>query len=528
MASSRVTTLAGSSESGFVDGRGDVARFKTPCGVAVSDDGSIFVADFGNHCIRKGSPDGVVSTWVGSAAGFADGQGNVARFKHPSGIAVNKHGAVFVADTKNNCIRKVTPDGVVSTLAGCVHSGFVDGHASEARFHRPTALTVDDDDNVYVADKRNFRIRKITAEGIVSTIAGSGVQGFADGSAGTAMFKSLGGVTIDPLGNLFVADHGNARIRKITPGGVVSTLAGSGLQGDADDSRDDGEAHVASFEFPVGLAISDHGDLFVSDVTRIRKISSDGMVSTVVGSGTSGFAHNTLDLFGMACDGDGNLVVVDGNRIRLVRIVAPSRPSSLQLDMGRMLEDPMFCDVTFSVGGERIGAHRGVLAARSEYFLTMFASGFREGDPNVDVEVQGVSPAAFKCLLKFLYSDTLSIDDENAVHLMHLAHRYGLSKLYRRCESHVKRTMTASNCIGLFLGAHEVGLERLRQHSLAAVAKHLQSNDIQHEAPQTLQQLTSHPELMAEVLTHYSDPTRGVARTARRSSPYPPNLADRR
>jgi sugar lactone lactonase YvrE len=267
-ASGEVNTLAGSF-AGYVDAAGTVAQFHAPTGVAVDAAGTIFVADSQNNRIRKITAAGVVSTFAGSTAGFADGAGDSAKFYDPSGVAVDASGNVFVADTANNLIRKITVGGVVSTIAGSI-AGFADGNGTAAKFYSPTGVAVNAEGDIFVADLINNRIRKITATGVVSTLAGS-TPGFADGIGTVALFDNPYSVAIDALGNIIVADTSNNRIRRITAAGEVSTLAGS-TAGFAD-----GTGITAQFNHPYGVAIDIAGNIFVADENnnRIRKITSD-------------------------------------------------------------------------------------------------------------------------------------------------------------------------------------------------------------------------------------------------------------
>ncbi|NEV95103.1 hypothetical protein G3567_13255, partial [Psychroflexus sp. YR1-1] len=214
---------------GFADGTGSSAQFNYPIGVAVDASGTVYVADANNHRIRKITPAGAVSTLAGSTYGFADGTGISAQFANPTGVAVDASGTVYVADQFNHRIRKITSAGVVSTLAGNIR-GFADGEGSSAQFNNPLGVTLDASGNVYVADGSNHRIRKITSARVVSTLAGS-IRGFADGEGNSAQFNYPTGVAVDASGTVYVTDYFNHRIRKITAAGVVSTLAGSGVSG---------------------------------------------------------------------------------------------------------------------------------------------------------------------------------------------------------------------------------------------------------------------------------------------------------
>src|SRR6266702_4395720 len=218
------------SGAGSIDGTGSAARFYYPSGVAVDGSGNVYVADMWNSTIRKVTPAGAVTTLAGSAgvSGSADGIGSASRFYYPSDVAVDGSGNVYVADSSSSTIRKVTPAGVVTTLAGSAGvSGSADGTGSAARFSYPESVAVDGSGNVYVADTYNYTIRKVTPAGVVTTLAGSaGVRGSADGTGSAARFYDPQGVAVDRSGNIYVADSGNSTIRKITPAGEVTTLAG--------------------------------------------------------------------------------------------------------------------------------------------------------------------------------------------------------------------------------------------------------------------------------------------------------------
>jgi len=266
-----VTTIAGNGTQGFANGNGTATMFASPSGVAVDGLGNVYVGDQINNCIRKITPAGVVSTFAGSGvAGYADGNGTAAQFNAPQGVALDGQGNLYVADVQNHLIRKISPAGMVSTLAGGNGiAGAADGNGAAARFNGPIGIAVDNQSNVYVADINNDRIRKINAAGAVSTLAG-GTSGFAEGSAAAAQFRHPYGIAVDNQYNVYVADMQNNRIRKITPAGVVSTLAGLDAQ-----NNTDGDASVAKFFNPIGLAIDNRGDLYVGDPgnAAIRKIT---------------------------------------------------------------------------------------------------------------------------------------------------------------------------------------------------------------------------------------------------------------
>ncbi|MBL9198954.1 MAG: hypothetical protein JNL39_00550, partial [Opitutaceae bacterium] len=225
-----VSTLAGTAKvPGSADGTGAAARFTFPVGIAVDGAGNVFVSDAATATIRKITPAGVVTTFAGTAfqVGNTDGTGAAARFRLPYGLVIDGAGVLYVADSGNHSIRKITPDGVVTTLAGNGSEGFVNATGGAARFNTPFGLAVDGAGNVFVADSGNHSIRRITAAGVVTTVAGSASAGAIDATGTAARFNQPRGVAVDNGGNLFVADYGSSTLRHITTGGVVTTIAGT-------------------------------------------------------------------------------------------------------------------------------------------------------------------------------------------------------------------------------------------------------------------------------------------------------------
>ncbi|MGJ7529613.1 NHL repeat-containing protein [Variovorax sp. GB1P17] len=324
----QVSTLAGSGARGSVNNTGTDASFNLPKGAAVDASGNVYVAEFASHLIRKITPAGVVSTLAGSgAAGSDNGTGTAASFNFPGGVAVDASANVYVADTSNHLIRKITPAGAVSTLAGSGDRGSVDDTGTAASFAFPQGVTVDASGNVYVADSSNHLIRMITPAGVVSTLAGSGAGGLANGTGTAASFNLPSGVAVDASGNVYATDWGNGMIRKITPARVVSTLAGSGAVG-----SNNGTGTAASFFVPQGVAVDASGNLYVVDQYNqlIRKITSTGVVSTLAGLvGVEGSANGaaTAASFkyptGVAVDASGNVYVADTNN-NLIRKITPA------------------------------------------------------------------------------------------------------------------------------------------------------------------------------------------------------------
>ncbi len=319
-----VTTLAGSGAQGSANGMGTAASFYGPTGVAVDAAGNVYVGDAVNNLIRKISPSGVVTTLAGSGAqGSANGTGTAASFYLPQQVAVDAAGNVYVGDAGNNLIRKISPSGVVITLAGSGAQGSTNGTGTAASFSGPTGVALDAAGNVYVADRGNNLIRKINPSGVVTTLAGSGAQGSANGTGTAASFSTPQQLAVDVVGNIYVVEFSNL-IRKIGPSGAVSTLAGSGAQGSAN-----GTGTAASFYLPQGVAVDVAGNVYVADQANqlIRKISALGVVTTLAGSGAQGSANGTGTVAsfnspnGVAVDAAGNVYIADtGNN--LIRKIA--------------------------------------------------------------------------------------------------------------------------------------------------------------------------------------------------------------
>lgn len=337
-----VSTIAGSGEAGYLDAENGLeAKLNGPSGGGVAADGTYFFADSGSHCVRFWT-DGVVGTYAGqNPAGFKDGAGTAALFNGPMGTQLARNGDLLVADTANDRVRRVTGFGfrTVVTIAGSGSAGaspyLVNGPALSAKFAAPVDAVEDLSGNVYVADSLNHAVRKIARDGTVSTLAGNGTAGFADGIGTDARFNQVSGLAIS--GNaLYVADRGNHRVRKVMLDGRVTTVAGMDTAG-----WKDGFPNEALLDAPNSVAVDKQGNVFVADAGNdtIREIrASDGLMFTAAGLGRAGFAEGdeTQALFngpgGIAVAADGSLIVADtlNNRIRKVDMNpgAPPPPDS--------------------------------------------------------------------------------------------------------------------------------------------------------------------------------------------------------
>lgn len=317
-----VTTLAGST-LGFADGTGSSARFNTIYGLVSDAAGTLYIADSDNHRIRKVTATGETTTIAGSDSGYADGTGAAAKFKVPYGIALDAAGNIYTSDLLNHTIRRITPAGEVSVFAGVPQvAGYSDGKKDTAKFNFPRGLAFDAAGNLYIVEGTN-RIRKISPAGDVTTLAGNGTAGFADGTGAAAQFSFPYGVAIDAANNLYVSDQNNHAIRKITAAGVVTTLAGNGALGFAD-----GTASAARFNTPRSLSIDATGNLYVADALNnaVRKVSSSGQVTTFSGTGVAAFADGATNAarfnqpYSTTIDAAGNIYVADQLNYRIRKI----------------------------------------------------------------------------------------------------------------------------------------------------------------------------------------------------------------
>lgn len=320
-----VTTLAGSSsQSGYADGKGLDARFNQPHGISVDTAGNVYVADMINTSIRKITPAGDVSTLAGSPGitGDQDGIGSSAGFGTVYGLAIDATGNLYVGDESYFKVRKVTPSGLVTTVAGNIWNtgpsgGQIDGDKSVATFHSPTGVTVDANNNIYVADVYNNKIRKITPSGSVSTYAGGDYYhyGHKDGPAATSLFFTPNQVAADPFGNVYVQDAENHMIRRINKNGIVETLFGGPIE-----PRITGLYDVF---YPTAIATDNKGNLFFAISVGIIKVTPDGTIIRYAVGGTGEIdgpaqVATYRSIRGIAIDAAGALYITDNNRVRKI------------------------------------------------------------------------------------------------------------------------------------------------------------------------------------------------------------------
>lgn len=295
-----ISTVAGNGAEGVSGDGGPAinATLSKPTQVAADRRGNLYIADYGNSRIRKVDRNGMITAFAGTGeAGFAGdgGQAVQAKINFPHAITVADNGTLYFCDTKNHRVRKITPSGIITTVAGNGQAGFAGdgGPASRASLNQPEGIAVDARGNVFIADFNNHAIRKISPDGTITTVAGNGAAGFS-GDGGPAVKAALNitpAVTVDQSGNVYVCDRDNHRVRKVDRWGIITTIAGNGIEATTREIGDGGPATAASLNRPVGLAIDRHGNLYIAerDAHRIRKVTPAGTITTLAGTGVAGF-----------------------------------------------------------------------------------------------------------------------------------------------------------------------------------------------------------------------------------------------
>ncbi len=393
-----IVTYSGSGNPGYKEGGPTSATYRQPVGVALDASGNMYVADYLNNVIRKVDPAGASSTLAGSGQGtFSDGRGVNASFYKPSSIAINASGDLYVADSYNNRIRKITPDGTVTTFAGSGVAGRANGTGIAASFNMPAGIAVDAAGYLYIADSGNNLIRKISPLGEVSTLAGSGSPGNNNGSTINAAFNNPENLAVDANGNVFVTDMDNNLIRKITFAGDVTTYAGNGSAG-----GQDGAALSASFNKPSGIVVDDIGDLFISDFAGnlIRMIDPSGEVITFAGDGTSNGLNNTGTAAsfngprGLALDADRKLYIADSfdNEIRTA------------ITVGYRIGKPLPSGMIFSNSTGIISGKPNVLSPLTNYPVIGYNI-YGSSKTSVDIKVVNTQTIAFSPIPPKMFCD---------------------------------------------------------------------------------------------------------------------------
>ena len=391
-----IDTFAGSGREGDGGDGGPAseAEFSFPRSVAVDSSGNAYVADTRNHRVRKIDLSGVMSTLAGTGRDGDEGDGGPASealLCFPAGVAVGPTGNVYVADTWNHRVRKIDPSGVISTLAGTGSRGYEGdgGPASEATLAYPMAVTADARGNVYVADSRNHRIRRISPEGVISTFAGTGTRGNG-GDGGPAPQASLAqpsGVAADAAGNVYIADSENHRIRRVSPYGVISTFAGTGGRADEGDG---GLASEATITYPVAVAADSEGSVYVvaqipgTRNNRVRRIDTAGGISAFAGVASEGYggdgslaAEARMSYpMGVVADAAGNVYIADALNAR-IRVVRPGFHINVPLGAsGESIALVVADGGVLTLGGEQVPSGSEVKTAKgTAYALTAASNG---------------------------------------------------------------------------------------------------------------------------------------------------------
>jgi sugar lactone lactonase YvrE len=333
----RIVTVVGTGTAGFAgDGSAAAsARLNAPSGIAVDAAGVLYIADAGNNRVRKVDASGVITTVAGSGVAGSSGDGAsaiAAQLSGPLGVTIDAAGNLFIADEGNSRIRKVNLAGIITTVAGNGVAGSTGdgGQAAQASLNHPRGVAVDNAGTIYIGDTRNIRVRRVTLAGVISTFAGTGNRGFTgDGGPATqAQMRAPHGLAMDPLGNLLLADYGNNEIRRITAGGIITTVAGIATPSGSDDG---GLATSAGLAHPRSVAADAAGNFYISDWNnnRVWKVNAQGFITTLAGTRVPGFSGDGGPAaqaqlngpHGIAVDGAGNVFIADqmNHRVRRVR-----------------------------------------------------------------------------------------------------------------------------------------------------------------------------------------------------------------
>ncbi|MFD8695475.1 NHL repeat-containing protein [Kitasatospora purpeofusca] len=335
-----ITTVAGNGQQGFGGDGGPATTSSLNCPFSVTFDssGDLYIADYQNHRVRKVSTGGTITTVAGNGVkgyGGDGGPATAASLKDPAGVAVDRIGNLYIADRSNQRVRKVGPDGTITTVAGSGTHGFSGdgGPATRARLNFPHSIAVDGAGNLFIADDYNHRLRKVGPDGTITTVAGDGTEGYG-GDGGPATRAGLNfphGIAIDAAGTLYIADRYNYRVRKVTPDGTITTVAGTGTRG---FDGDGGPAVRAALNLPQSVALDRAGNLYLADYgnKRVRRVTPDGRITTVAGDGTEGSRGDSGPAtsaqlnqpLGIAVDAHGDVHLADYGNHRIRRLRFPA------------------------------------------------------------------------------------------------------------------------------------------------------------------------------------------------------------
>lgn len=422
-----INTVGGVGSIGYSGdgGPATAAAFTYPFDVVVGEDGSLLIADRGNQRIRKITPDGVIHTVAGNGtAGFSGDGGPAlgAALREPAGIALGADGSIYIADTFNHRIRRVTPDGVIQTVAGngAATYGGDGGSALKASLQLPHGVAVGADGTIYIADTYNNRVRMVTPDGIIQTVAGNSTAGYSGdgGPASAALLSGPNGVAVGADGTLYIADTGNHRVRLVTSGGLIQTVAGNGIGA---YSGDGGRAVAASLQLPFGVSVGSDGSLYIADTYnhRVRLVTADGIIQTVTGSNVAGYGGDggpaataaLLYPYRTQIMPDGSLHVADTNNHRVRRVDVPLpgyRPSDIAVpsDSG---------DLAFIFDSS--GRHQATLNTLTGATVHTFSydgegrlSAITDGDGNITTIERDANHAPTAIVGPFGQRTTLSVD----------------------------------------------------------------------------------------------------------------------
>ncbi len=424
---STITTVAGTGDWGCSGDGGPAtgADLGLPEGVAVAPDGSVYIADTGNDRIRRVGPDGIITTVAGTGNyGFSGdgGQATQAMLNYPSGVAVGPDGSLYIADSDNYRIRRIGSDGVITTVAGTGDWGSTGdgGPATQAELAYPSGVAASPDGSLYIADQLNDRIRRVGPDGIITTVAGTGIYGFSgDGGPATQATLDLpAGVAVAPDGSLYIADYGNSRVRRVGPDGIITTVAGGGVTG----LGDGGPATGADLNWPYSVAVAPDGSLYIadSDNFRVRRVGSDGVITTVAGTGDWGFSGDGGPATGaelswpysVAVAPDGSLYIADSDWNSRIRRIGPALPGFSAADVAIPSEDGRELYQFYANGRHLRTLH--ALTAATLYTFTYDSDGrltqVTDGDGNVTTIQRDGSGNPTAIVAPFGQQTTLALD----------------------------------------------------------------------------------------------------------------------